>query len=338
MEKKFSIIIPMYNSEKYIKRCIESVINQTYKNIEIILVNDGSTDNTFNLCEDIRRKDSRVILINKENAGVSAARNEGLNIAKGEYIFFLDSDDWIELNSIELLNKIVIQNESDLVIYNTPRKISEELYIKEKKDLNKILPDLITTELINAPWGKLYKNSLIRENNIRFSEDINIAEDFLFNIKYFININSMYLCDNNIYNFDKSNGESLSRRYNPQKYNQLMIINNKISKLLSEYNDVKLINSQKYIRLKNIISCCLDLFDYRCQYTKKEKEEIIKRYKKEHPKILIKKLGFTRYILGIAYTLLPSRILYYVFKLANNAIRKRWLNKSKSIKKKNKII
>ena len=107
MEELISVIVPIYNAEKYLKRCIESIISQTYKNMEIILINDGSKDNSKKICNEFLKKDCRIKLINKENEGVSAARNYGINAAIGKYISFVDADDWLEKNLLlEMYNKL----------------------------------------------------------------------------------------------------------------------------------------------------------------------------------------------------------------------------------------
>ena len=118
MEEKVSIIIPIYNAEKYIKRCIDTIINQTYKNIEIIIKNDGSTDNSINLINKYKNKDNRIIVINQKNAGVSVARNNGIKKRDGTYVMFVDIDDWIELTMVEEMVKIIKEQEVDIVRCN----------------------------------------------------------------------------------------------------------------------------------------------------------------------------------------------------------------------------
>ena len=114
--EKISIIVPVYNVEKYLKTCLDSIINQTYQNLEIILVDDGSTDNSGEICEEYRKTDSRIILIHKENEGLSMARNFGLDIASGDYISFVDSDDFIARNMMEALYNRLLETQSDMAI------------------------------------------------------------------------------------------------------------------------------------------------------------------------------------------------------------------------------
>lgn len=139
-----SVIIPVYNVESYLKRCLDSVINQSYQDLEIILIDDGSTDNSSKICDEYASNDPRVIVIHKQNAGQAAARNDGINIAKGEYIAFVDSDDWIELDMYELLMQAIIDTKADIVasglnmVYQNrvlnlnPNSVSRISYTKEE--------------------------------------------------------------------------------------------------------------------------------------------------------------------------------------------------------------
>ena len=122
-----SIIVPIYKVEPYLRRCLDSIVNQTYTNLEIILVDDGSPDGCPQICDEYAAKDKRIVVIHKENGGLSDARNAGLDICKGEYIFFIDSDDWIKTDTIEFLYKITQDKKSDIVIgdYITTTEISQ---------------------------------------------------------------------------------------------------------------------------------------------------------------------------------------------------------------------
>ena len=115
MEKTISVIVPIYNVEKYLDRCLKSIINQTYKNLEIILIDDGSPDNCGTICDEYAKKDNRIKVVHKDNGGLVKARNTGLDIATGEYISFIDPDDWIELNMYEEMIKIADETNTDIV-------------------------------------------------------------------------------------------------------------------------------------------------------------------------------------------------------------------------------
>ena len=169
-----SIIVPIYNAEKYLKKCIDSLVNQTKKEIEIILINDGSTDNTENIIKEY--KDKRIKYFKNENQGIGKTRNFGIKKAKGNYIMFVDSDDYVELNACEELYKKAEKEKSDLVIcdyykvYNNGKK--EEVTIKDFKPTTlKKYPELLLNVNL-APWNKLYKKSLIDYNNICFVENL----------------------------------------------------------------------------------------------------------------------------------------------------------------------
>ena len=176
---KVSVIIPVYNVEKYLSRCLESVINQTYKNIEIILVNDGSTDNSVQIIG--QYKDSRIKVINKVNGGLSSARNAGLKICTGDYITFVDSDDWIELDMVEFMMKQVCNTSCEIVVIKeiitygeniilaNPGKITNQLFSN-----NECMSQLCSTRIPSFTWGKLYKKELW--DNIFFPEGYNYED------------------------------------------------------------------------------------------------------------------------------------------------------------------
>ncbi|GMN90260.1 glycosyltransferase family 2 protein [Francisella sciaenopsi] len=189
-----SVIIPVYNVQDYLVRCLESVINQTYKSLEIILVNDGSTDNSLEICQQYINKDSRIILINKKNGGLSSARNAGLDIYKGKYITFIDSDDWVALDYINTLYQNIIDNNADISIVGfenvydfNVEDISNTNKIKifsQKEAVNK----LILNKLETSAWGKLFNSFLYKKN--RFREGI-IFEDLDIMYKLFLSANKI---------------------------------------------------------------------------------------------------------------------------------------------------
>ena len=174
-----SVIIPVYNSEIYLEKCITSLLKQTYKNFELILIDDGSTDSSYEICKKYSL-DSRIHIYRKENGGVSSARNMGLNCAKGKYIFFVDSDDWVDEDYIELLK---IEDDEDLVqggckdFQNFPSLMSyEEIFNNFAK--------YWFNSIVQFVWGNCYKKNIIEEYNIRFDEKITLGEDAYFNLEY----------------------------------------------------------------------------------------------------------------------------------------------------------
>lgn len=190
---KVSVIIPVYNVEKYLHECLNSVVNQTLYEIEIICINDGSTDNSLEILKRYKKIDSRIILIEQENKGLGATRNNGLDIAQGEYVYFLDSDDFIELNLLESVYNKSVKDNLDIVIfgsnsYNDKTKIFSDIVSGKLKGYSienttnkdvfsyRDMPTTIFSAFSNVVWNKLFKTSLLKENNI-YSPSLHRAED-----------------------------------------------------------------------------------------------------------------------------------------------------------------
>ncbi len=223
MEPFVSIIIPIYNAENYLNRCIDSVLNQEYENFELILINDGSTDQSGKICFEYAKKDPRVFVIQKENKGVSESRNCGLDIAKGKYIQFLDSDDWIAPEATRMLVRSMEVFGCDMVISDFYRVSGE--YMSQKGDIseNKVLSkEEFSEHMIENPadfyygvlWNKMYRRDIIEKNNIRMDESLNWCEDFLFNLEYIRHANSFYALQIPIYYYMKRKGSLASQGMN----------------------------------------------------------------------------------------------------------------------------
>jgi len=200
-----SVIIPVYNMEKYLKRCIDSVINQTFRNLEIILINDGSTDSSGRICDDYKAIDNRIIVVHKKNEGVGLARNNGINIATGNYISFIDNDDYISLDMYEKLYNELIKENADSCIYGYYRIINNNIKYTRLMSINGTFSDLDNFNYIflntlgSEPAEKndylilwqsacfcLFSLEIIKKNNLLFPSDKNfISEDHLFIIDYF---------------------------------------------------------------------------------------------------------------------------------------------------------
>ncbi len=217
---KYSIIIPAYNAEKTIQRCLDSIISQHYQDIQIIIINDGSTDLTDSICKEYAVNHPFIKYIRKENEGVSIARNQGLSCAEGEYILFVDSDDYICDGMFETLDRLLKEKEYDYIVLSAIKKkgdekkpvIKTEFKADNKTQTLKKIRDLISDKGINSPWAKLYKRSIIQEHNIYFTPHVSIAEDKAFNIKYSMYINSIRVSSEPVYTVAADNENSLSRK------------------------------------------------------------------------------------------------------------------------------
>lgn len=193
-----SVIIPCYNIEKYVKTCFESVINQSFQEIEIICINDGSTDNTLKLLETLKKRDDRIVIINKKNCGVSSARNDGIKVAKGKYIMFVDSDDYISVDMIEYMYKKITSEKADIVKCNridtyvdrdvkvSRKPIWNDVKIFKKNEFseNVYVEFFGRSRLCNA-YMTLIKKSLLDKNGILFSEELIVDEDEIFAMEIF---------------------------------------------------------------------------------------------------------------------------------------------------------
>lgn len=255
----FSIIVPVYNSEKYLSDCIISLIEQTYKNIEIILVNDGSNDSSDLVCKMFKDKDNRIKYIKKTNGGVSSARNTGLNEAKGDYIMFVDSDDLLKNDCVEILNDYFISYNLDIIKFSYTKFLNN--YKKEYKYTcttnqvlhndnykNTIFPYVFKTNDLCNICNAAFKKETINELN--FDENILVGEDFLFMINALIKSNSIMFINESLY-FYRLNFESATQQYdfekNVKKYTSEVTAFRLINKLLNDNNySIDLKNNTKY--------------------------------------------------------------------------------------------
>lgn len=243
-----SIIIPIYNVEEYIKKTVESVMNQDYKNIEIILVDDGSPDNSSVIIDNLANVDNRIKCIHKKNGGVSSARNAGIRVAKGEYITFIDGDDWVEPNYVSYLLSLVQasnckigMNKNNFSDFN--QKTSEKTYCVPSR---KATEWIYLGDVFVAVWNKIYQTSFLRENNIYFNEDIWYGEGMLFNIICLSNVEKVAIGEKSVYH-QVTNPNSAMRKFNVES-NLCGIKSLDIQKEYLDDNDVEIIDAWKYHR------------------------------------------------------------------------------------------
>ena len=209
-----SVIVPVYGVEKYLHRCIESILCQTYSNFELILVDDGSPDNCPKICDEYARKDSRIKVIHKKNGGQSSARNAGLDICRGEYIYFCDSDDWIESNLLERALKKIKDEKADMVRFQCFTHFEDTSYqsaflldrdsVQFETDSERL--DFMCNSFLNYQIGwelclAMYKADILIQNKIRFPNGIDIAEDLYINLRDIVYASRITFLDEPLYHY-----------------------------------------------------------------------------------------------------------------------------------------
>ncbi len=218
---KLSIIIPIYNTGIYLHKCIKSILSQKLSDFELILVDDGSKDDSGAICDEYAKQDRRIKVIHKENEGVSIARNTGISMAEGEYIGFVDSDDWIEADMYETLYNIAVSKKCDIVMCDTVTKYDdmpdEEDTITQLSGGNLLYKKDVHPELLREMAGSacrcIYKNELIKNNKVVFQQNIPLSEDRMFNILAFGHADGIYYTKTPFYNRYVRKGSAVSKYY-----------------------------------------------------------------------------------------------------------------------------
>ena len=249
-----SIVVPVYNVEKYLERCVDSIRSQTYTNLEIILVDDGATDSSGQMCDDLAQKDERIKVVHKENQGLGLARNSGLQVATGVFVTFVDSDDWIHETHIANLYNAAKENDADMVIGTlsvapsngeiapVKLRINEGVYRDEKLRKEILLPLIGTdtdvsqdVQIEASCCDKLYKRDVAVKNNLSFpSEKLAVGEDGFFNIQFaYFSKCAVVVDEAGYYYFE--NTASITRKHNPQRYQRTLNFYTNMSELLCKY-------------------------------------------------------------------------------------------------------
>ena len=221
-----SIIVPVYNGEKALRRCVDSILAQDFRDIEVLLIDDGSKDNSFVIMSEYAEKDPRVVAIHKENGGVSSTRNLGLEKATGQFVQFIDCDDWLPFDSTKLLVRSMTENKADMVIGdfyrvvddNVSKKgsISEGGLISRKEYADNML--LTPADFYyGVIWNKLYKKEILDEYSIRMDNNISFCEDVIFNLEYLLHVKDIYVLKAPVYYYVKTVGSLVAQNFNLQK-------------------------------------------------------------------------------------------------------------------------
>lgn len=305
---KISIIIPVYNAERYLNKCLESVINQTYKKLEIIVVNDGSVDNSEKICNEYALKDKRIIVIHKSNEGVSEARNTGINIATGAYFYLLDSDDFISSETIDIFIKRAKRTKADIltgklisvdengVVDSTFTFDKDRIEKKNLMDSKEKFIYFFGKSFGACAGNKLYRTEYVKSLDIKFEKIIYYGEDFLFNLKLYVNYPNIELINDDTYYYYK-NSSSISNSYKKGLADRYIDLVTSFYNYTEKMNKVKenqdLISYNSFTAIDNT---CLNCFGF-SKYTLSGIKSEIKKFKKS--KIIgegIKNLALGRYL------------------------------------------
>ena len=292
MEIKVSFVVPVYNAEKYLAKSIESMLGQSLKEMELILVNDGSKDNSLAICEEYAKKDSRITVINKKNEGACIARNTGIARAKGKYIQLADADDYIDNNMLEEQYNLAEKNNAEVVMcgmkFDVHQKdgqvvISEAHYkdmvLSSQEEIKPIFMDLFDNLLFNYTHNKLYNSEFLKKNNLKFIDWLPIDQDTNFNIDVFKVLNKLTISSKAYYHYVKTFEETIVTRYHANKFKVRTFRYDRLKELLESwgiYNDE---NKKKLasMYIHHVIEC-FEIYNHKkCDLNNKEKKKEIEK-------------------------------------------------------------
>lgn len=291
-----SVIIPVYNVEQYLSQCLESVINQTYSKLEIICVDDASTDESLEILNQFAEDDHRVQVIEKKNEGVSQARNVGLQAATGQYIMFVDADDWIEQDTCKKALEAMNGNKADIVMWsyvseygksNSPKTIFPDNCVFERQEmldrLHRRFIGIVGEELTHPEladsicpvWGKLYKRSLIVESGVTFVDlaEIGTYEDGMFNLETFFYANKMVYLNQCLYHYRKNNTISVTSVYREELFGLWQNLYQRMEQYIQERNLPAIYNEALYNRIAlGVLGLTLNVSSAQKSFLEKRKE------------------------------------------------------------------
>ena len=300
MNPKISVIVPVYNVEKYLCSCIDSILAQTFTDFELLLIDDGSRDKSGEICDEYANKDCRVKVFHKENGGVSSARNLGIDESKGAYLFFVDSDDIISSFYIEMFVNYIKKNDSVCVVCKYTNRLSllknqiDSIKTKEMTS-SEFLDEIWISEgkLDGYLWNKMFKRKILIDLNIRFDEKVSIWEDMLFVVEYFVNISTVVFVDAVLYYYRDTMNSAVKQHGTSKKIEKIFVC----LKMLRLDNDSILYRQ----RLNGILSDCLfSLF-----------KDILLRKKQSF--VSTRNIFSGQYLNnGIAYLTYKNRLLIYL--------------------------
>ena len=306
---KISVIVPVYNTEMYLHRCIDSILSQTFTDFELLLIDDGSKDSSGTICDEYAAKDSRVRVFHKENGGVSSARNLGLDNAKGDWITFVDADDYMFPDMLVTMLSVLELKKSDIVICGTTEtgggfwkpKADKDYSIE---DLKNDFVSLLHTELLSPPWCKIYSRDKI--GDIRFNDDVSFGEDLMFNIQYLATCENISFIEYSPFYHEKGNDVSLVVKFNR---NRLLDIE-KVWVVVDDFSADKSGLYKKYLR--DIVVYTRQLFKSELNFS--EQKVILEQW---HKVAKIKAVKLCQYKVDYINTVLLLLLKHKLWRMAN---------------------
>ncbi|NLP47583.1 MAG: glycosyltransferase family 2 protein [Clostridiales bacterium] len=282
--------MPVYKVEEYVGKAIESILNQTFKDFELIAVNDGTPDRSGEICEDYAKLDNRIKVLHKENGGAPSARNMAIEIARGKYFYFLDSDDWAEPTMLEDMYILAEKTKAQYLVtgyyidtyYNDTEHITDDMTYEDrvyenKEDFRRDAYNLFDRNLLYTPWNKLYLASYIMENNFRFPHTF--WDDFPFNLMVIRDVERVTVSSKQYYHFLRAREESETAKYMPQMYEKREEEHGWMLELY-EYWGIKDEHSREFLArryIERLIGCVENITNKKCDLDKKEKKKEIKK-------------------------------------------------------------
>lgn len=284
-----SIIVPVYNVEKYLNRCVDSLVRQTYRQLEIILVDDGSWDDSGNLCDEWKKKDDRIKVIHKKNGGLASARNAGLEYAQGEFICFVDSDDWVDVQYVQKQYEALVKNQVDVVVCSHSIEfvndciskpivfLQEEIF--DKNQMARGIYLLEETDVFNTVWNKMYSRNSIE--NLLFELNSEPGEDLLFNVECFIRINRMMVLPDVLYFYMRQDEMTLTSKYKQGLYELSQKFNCIQRKLYEFYDmvDTQYFSTYKKAYIYRVFTCIPNMYRKNSNMTVQQRRAIFEKMK-----------------------------------------------------------
>lgn len=286
---KVSIIMPVYKVEEYVGKAIESIQRQTLTEWEFLIVDDGTPDRSGEICEEYAAKDSRIHVIHKENGGAPSARNVAIPMAKGEYLYFMDSDDWAEPEMLEDMYKLAKRDRAQLVVagffidtyYNKENFVTDHYRIDDavyenKESFRRNAYKLFDKNLLYTPWNKLFEKQYIMENNLRFPTTF--WDDFPFNVSVIKNVERVTVTSKEYYHFLRARSESETAAYRPGMYEKREEEHGWMVNLYKEWNvdDAESMEMIARRYMERFVGCVENITNPKCEMSVKEKKQKIK--------------------------------------------------------------